>query len=200
MSESRSHAAEADLRERFERETTPLLRGLHLAARQLTVNAVDAEDLVQDTLLKAYSGFQTYQPDTHMRAWLLRIMRNVWIDDHRRSTRRPVEWLTGDVNSLEFNAYHRGGPEADIVEAHLIGSPFTDALCQALRELPKNLGRALYYAYVEGFAYKEIAHMERIPVGTVMSRLYRARHAMRAALVENMPGSSLAELGKQHSG
>lgn len=165
-------------------------------AHQLTANVVDAEDLVQDTLLKAYMGFQTFQPGTHMRAWLLRIMRNVWIDDYRRSTRRPAEWLSEDFNDWELNAYYRHADDADSVEERVIAAQFTGEISRAMRELPQSLSRAVYYAYVEGFAYKDIARMECIPVGTVMSRLYRARLALRAALVESMPGTSLADFQK----
>jgi RNA polymerase sigma-70 factor, ECF subfamily len=190
---SLSRANGTDLRDRFEREATPLLGTLHRVARQLTTNVVDAEDLVQDTLLKAYIGFQTFQPGTHMRAWLMKIMRNVWIDDHRRSRRRPVEWLSEDVSDRNLNAYYRHTHHPDSVEERLIGVPFTAEISEAISELPQSMGRALYYAYVEGFAYKDIARMECIPVGTVMSRLYRARLALRSALAASMPESFFTE-------
>src|ERR1700721_72369 len=96
--------SETYLRRRFEHEAIPLHDGLFGIARQLTSNVVDAEDLVQQTMVKAYSRFSSYRSDTHLKAWLGRIMRNTLIDDHRPNKARPLEHLTGDVGDWEGRA------------------------------------------------------------------------------------------------
>jgi RNA polymerase sigma-70 factor, ECF subfamily len=176
---------DAELRTRFEREAVPLLPALNRVARQLTRNAADADDLVQETMVRAYSGFIATQSQPHTKAWFIRIMRNVWIDDHRRLQRRPAECLTGDVGDWEWHARHRHAQETrDAVEAQLIGTAAEMDVRDAFRSLSKELRRALYYAYVEGLPYKDIAEREDIPLGTVMSRLYRARRQMRQLLAQ----------------
>jgi RNA polymerase sigma-70 factor, ECF subfamily len=115
--------SETYLRRRFEHEAIPLHDGLFGIARQLTSNVVDAEDLVQQTMVKAYSRFSSYRSDTHLKAWLVRIMRNTWIDDHRRNKARPLEHLTGDVGDWEERAYERhAGSGRDTVEGRVIES------------------------------------------------------------------------------
>jgi RNA polymerase sigma-70 factor (ECF subfamily) len=142
-------------------------------------------------MVRAYSAFPAMQSQMYVKAWFIRIMRNVWIDDYRRSQRRPIEWLTGDIatDGETSRDWHRLQTR-DAVEALVIEpSLHTEEVRNAFRSLPAELRRAMYYAYVEGFAYKEIAQMESIPVGTVMSRLYRARHRMRDLLPGTMPAS-----------
>jgi RNA polymerase sigma-70 factor (ECF subfamily) len=176
-----SVAGDEDLRSRFEREAGPLLRSLHSLARQLTPTAADAEDLLQDTMVKAYSAFRSYEAGTHLKAWLVRIMRNTWIDQYRARQRRPAEWLTDKVDDWELLAYGRhGAVEHESAEI--------SAIRRALHDLPASLQRAVYFAYVEGLPHKEIAQLERIPLGTVMSRLHRARQQLRASLAKPESG------------
>jgi RNA polymerase sigma-70 factor (ECF subfamily) len=164
--------------------------GLFGIARQLTSNVVDAEDLVQQTMVKAYSRFSSYRSDTHLKAWLVRIMRNTWIDDHRRNKARPLEHLTGDVGDWEERAYERhAGSGRDTVEDRVIESSVELEVRRAVRQLPLDLRTVIYYAYVEGLPHKQIAEIEAIPVGTVMSRLYRARKQLHGLLVETLPVS-----------
>ncbi|HXO50494.1 MAG TPA: sigma-70 family RNA polymerase sigma factor, partial [Mycobacterium sp.] len=152
---------------------------------------VDAEDLVQQTMVKAYSRFSSYRSDTHLKAWLVRIMRNTWIDDHRRNNARPLEHLTGDVGDWEERAYERhAGSGRDTVEGRVIESSVELEVRRAVRQLPIDLRTVIYYAYVEGLPHKQIAEIEAIPVGTVMSRLYRARQQLRGLLVETLPASA----------
>jgi RNA polymerase sigma-70 factor (ECF subfamily) len=177
---------DSELRARFEEEIAPLLSTLNRVARQLTRNAADADDLVQETMVRAYSGFIARQSQTRTKAWFIRIMRNIWIDDHRRLQRRPNEWLTGDVGDWEWNTRYRQATETrDAVEAQLIGSSVDIDVRIAFRSLSDELRRALYYAYVEGLPYKDIAELESIPLGTVMSRLYRARRQLRQLLAQH---------------
>jgi RNA polymerase sigma-70 factor (ECF subfamily) len=182
--------SETYLRRRFEHEAIPLHDGLFGIARQLTSNVVDAEDLVQQTMVKAYSRFSSYRSDTHLKAWLVRIMRNTWIDDHRRNKARPLEHLTGDVGDWEERAYERhAGSGRDTVEDRVIESSVELEVRRAVRQLPLDLRTVIYYAYVEGLPHKQIAEIEAIPVGTVMSRLYRARKQLHGLLVETLPVS-----------
>jgi RNA polymerase sigma-70 factor (ECF subfamily) len=183
--------SETYLRRRFEHEAIPLHDGLFGIARQLTSNVVDAEDLVQQTMVKAYSRFSSYRSDTHLKAWLVRIMRNTWIDDHRRNKARPLEHLTGDVGDWEERAYERHAASGrDTVEGRVIESSVELEVRRAVRQLPMDLRTVIYYAYVEGLPHKQIAEIEAIPVGTVMSRLYRARQQLRGLLVETLPASA----------
>ncbi|WP_353358256.1 sigma-70 family RNA polymerase sigma factor [Mycobacterium sp.] len=159
-------------------------------ARQLTSTVVDAEDLLQQTMVKAYSRFSSYRSDTHLKAWLVRIMRNTWIDDHRRNKARPLEHLTADVGDWEERAYERhAGSGRDTVEDRVIESSVELEVRRAVRQLPLDLRTVIYYAYVEGLPHKQIAEIEAIPVGTVMSRLYRARKQLHGLLVETLPVS-----------
>jgi RNA polymerase sigma-70 factor, ECF subfamily len=167
---------------RFEGHVAPLLPTLYRVAIQMTKNAADADDLVQETMVRAYRRFIAEPAEALSKAWFVRIMQNLWIDNYRRQQRRPTEFLTGDVGDLEFDTRYRQSSARDAVEAQLIGLPVEADVRNAVRSLPGELRRALYYAYVEGLPYKDIAQLESIPVGTVMSRLYRARRQLRKLL------------------
>jgi RNA polymerase sigma-70 factor (ECF subfamily) len=178
---------DAESRMRFEGEAIPLLSTLHCVARQLTNNAADADDLVQETMVRAYRGFIANQSQIHTRAWFIRIMQNIWIDDYRRMQRRPIECLTGDMGDWEWNTRYRQALETrDALEAQLIGTSVDMDVRKAFRSLPEELRRALYYAYVEGLPHKDIAELECIPLGTVMSRLHRARRQLRRLLSQDL--------------
>ncbi|WP_108922488.1 sigma-70 family RNA polymerase sigma factor [Mycobacterium montefiorense] len=182
-----SAAGDAELRMRFEGEVIPLLSTLNHIAKQLTKNAADADDLVQETMLRAYSGFIARQSQIRTKAWFVRIMQNIWIDDYRRVQRRPIECLTGDVADWEWNARYRSASYArDAVESQVIATSADTHVREAFRALPDELRRALYYAYVEGLPHKDIAELESIPQGTVMSRLHRGRGQLRKLLTERL--------------
>jgi RNA polymerase sigma-70 factor (ECF subfamily) len=118
-------------------------------------------------------------------------MRNTWIDDHRRNKARPLEHLTGDVGDWEEQAYERHAASGrDTVEGRVIASSVELEVRRAVRQLPLDLRTVIYYAYVEGLPHKQIAEIVAIPVGTVMSRLYRARQQLRGLLVETLPVSA----------
>jgi RNA polymerase sigma-70 factor, ECF subfamily len=190
--------ADTELRRQFEHITAPLHTTLYRIARRMTGNAADAEDLLQDTMVKAYIGFPALQTQTPVKAWFVRIMRNIWIDDYRRSQRLPAECLTGDMAEWEWitdarHAFQR----RDGVETLVIGSSLRSEMKHAMQSLSEDLSRALYYAYVEGRPYKEIAQLECVPLGTVMSRLHRARHQSRQLLTERLsPSNSEAHTAK----
>src|ERR671919_305405 len=178
---------DAALRERFERDVLPLLPSLYGAALRLTRNPQDADDLVQETYLRAYRGFGGFQEGTNLRAWMYRILTNTYINSYRAKKRRPEESELDEVEDLYL--YRRiGGLEAAMAgrsaEDELLDR-FTDAeVKQAIEALPENFRMAVLLADVEGFSYKEIADILDIPIGTVMSRLHRGRKALQKRLYE----------------
>ena len=166
----------------FEREVLPLWAELERAARRHTRNSHDAEDLVQETMGKAWARFESFEPGSNLRAWMHRIMVNTWISAHRRSDCRPQEWLTDSFTDTQLAAANgRIGKMPSAEESALEWWPDT-ALRQAFEALPNNLQTAVYYVYVCQYPFKEIARMEGIPVGTVMSRIHRARRQLRVSL------------------
>jgi RNA polymerase sigma-70 factor, ECF subfamily len=164
---------------RFVRDVSPFVDQLYRAARRYTHTAADAEDLVQETMAKAYAGFHTFTEGTNFRAWLFRIMTNTWITSFRTAQRRPVEMLTADVTDGPANVARSPSAELAVLEA--MGD---DEVRDALQALPEGQRLVVYYADVEGFRYKEIAAILDMPVGTVMSRLHRGRRNLRALLMD----------------
>ncbi len=164
-----------------------LMPSLYAAALRMTRNPADAEDLVQETYLRAYRGFGGFEQGTNLKAWLYRILTNTYINSYRARRRRPDETELDEVEDLYL--YRRiGGLEAAMAgrsaEDELLDR-FTDAeVKEALESLPESFRMAVLLADVEGFAYKEIADILDIPIGTVMSRLHRGRKALQKRLYE----------------
>ena len=158
---------------------------LYSAALRMTRNPADAEDLVQETYLKAYRAFGSFKEGTNLKAWLYRILTNTFINSYRARRRRPEQTEIDDVEELYL--YRRlGGLEA--VSAGRSAEDealerFTDTdVKEAIESLPDTFRMAVLLADVEGFSYKEIAEILDIPIGTVMSRLHRGRRALQKAL------------------
>jgi RNA polymerase sigma-70 factor (ECF subfamily) len=154
---------------------------LYTAALRMTRNPADAEDLVQETYLKAYRAFNTFQEGTNLKAWLYKILTNTFINSYRSRKRRPeqsVLYLYRRLGGLEAAAAGRSAEE-EVLDS------FTDAeVKNALESLPEQFRLAVLLADVEGFSYKEIADIVGVPIGTVMSRLHRGRKALQKALFE----------------
>jgi RNA polymerase sigma-70 factor, ECF subfamily len=174
-----------DLAVRFERATLPLLDQLYRAARRYTTSHADAEDLVQETMLKAYAGFGGFRDGTNVKAWLYRIMTNTWINSYRVRQRRPVEVLGEAVTDAQLvaGAQHSsaGMPSAELQALQRMGD---SEVVDALEALPVEHRIVIFYADVEGLRYKEIAQITGWPLGTVMSRLHRGRCHLRRLLVD----------------
>ncbi|MFT3851643.1 MAG: sigma-70 family RNA polymerase sigma factor [Ilumatobacteraceae bacterium] len=157
---------------------------LYSAALRMTRNRSDAEDLVQETYLRAYRSYHTFDGGTNLRAWLFRILTNTFINVYRAKQRRPIEDELADIEDLYM--YKRlGDIEASRSAEDTLFDMFTDdEVKQALEDLPENFRLPVLLADVEDFSYKEIAEILDIPIGTVMSRLHRGRRAMQKRLTD----------------
>lgn len=168
--------------EEFEALTRPHLDALYRFAVRSVRSATAAEDLVQDTCLKAYRAFDQFARGTDYRAWLFRILANTILDWHRRGFRRPVEVLLDEVPPLALAARHITAEQTPDPETHATMNATLRAVEAALAVLPEAWQSVVYLSFVERLSYKEIADILGCPVGTVMSRLYRARQALRRCL------------------
>ena len=171
-------------RERFVDDAMEHMPSLYTAAMRMTRNSSDAEDLVQETYLKAFRAYDGFEEGTNLKAWLYRILTNTFINTYRAKKRRPE----ADVEDVEdLYLYHRlvgyGGSNLGRSAEDEVLSRFTDeAVKTAIESLPESFRMTVLLADVEGFSYKEIAGIMDVPVGTVMSRLHRGRGALQKAL------------------
>lgn len=167
----------------FEEDVVPFLPQLYSAARRLTHNQADAEDLLQESLLRAYRGYGTFKAGTNLRAWLYRILTNTFINRYRQRARQPSEVELGDLEDLYL--YRRLGEESGAVrsaEDEALDRFVDEDVKAAVEALPEVFRIPVLLADVEGFSYKEIARIMDVPIGTVMSRLHRGRKALEKAL------------------
>lgn len=167
----------------FEEQALPLLDQLYGGAMRLTRNPQDAEDLIQETYLKAYNNFGSFKQGTNLKAWLYRIMTNTYINSYRKAKRRPSESSADELSDFQLyttSGHDSTGLESAEVEALKLMPDST--ISEAMNDLPEDYRMVVYYADVVGLAYKEIAEIMDTPLGTVMSRLHRGRKLLRAAL------------------
>jgi RNA polymerase sigma-70 factor (ECF subfamily) len=168
----------------FEREALPHLAALYSAALRLTRNERDAEDLVQDAMLRAYRFFDTFEAGTNCKAWLFRILTNVFCNRYRERERERVildEAESSDANLEQFTA---GNESTRDVEKALLGRMVSEDVEKALAQVPQDFRLAVILADLEDFSYKEIADIMECPAGTVMSRLYRGRKILQKLLYD----------------
>jgi RNA polymerase sigma-70 factor, ECF subfamily len=174
---------DAALRERFERDVIPLLPSLYGAAMRLTRNPTDAEDLIQETYLRAFRGFAGFKEGTNLKAWLYRILTNSFINTYRKKQREP-QTVEGPDDIDEWYLFDRLGAKSveGSAESQVLDQMPDEDVKRALESIPENFRMAVLLADVEGFSYKEIAEITDVPIGTVMSRLHRGRKALEKAL------------------
>ncbi|MDJ0358114.1 sigma-70 family RNA polymerase sigma factor [Paenarthrobacter sp. PH39-S1] len=174
-----------DRRVRFERDAMQYVDQLYSAAMRMARNPSDAEDLVQEAYTKAFSAFHQYRPGTNLKAWLYRILTNTYINLYRKRQREPLQSNSDQVEDWQLaraeSHTSRGlrSAEAEALD-HL---PDSDVK-RALQAIPEEFRLAVYFADVEGFAYKEISEIMNTPIGTVMSRLHRGRKMLRDMLAD----------------
>ncbi|HVB45983.1 MAG TPA: sigma-70 family RNA polymerase sigma factor [Streptosporangiaceae bacterium] len=171
----------------FEQQVRPYLSQLYPAALRMTRNPSDAEDLVQETLAKAYTAFGQFTPGTNLKAWLNRILANTFINSYRKKRREPALASGPELHEDWQPGTAAFGPMARSAEAEALDRLGDSDVLSALRDLPADFRTAVYLADIEGYPYREVAAMMGTPIGTVMSRLHRGRERLRRALASYGP-------------
>lgn len=180
---ARRTLSEADLR-RFE-DALALMPSLYGVALRMTRNPADAEDLVQEAYLRAFRSWHQFQPGTNLKAWLFRILTNLFISNYRQRQREPLTVSADGDESFDLYATLAGvesGAERS-AESMVLDNLVDDEIKQALADLPEEYRMAVLLVDVEGFSYKEIAEILGVPIGTVMSRIHRGRKALQKSLM-----------------
>ncbi len=175
----------AELGFAFENEALSHLDRLYSAALRMTRNSADAEDLVQETYVKALRGRDSFKPGTNMKAWLYRILTNTYINSYRKAVRSPQ--MSGDDEVTDWQLARAASHDSQglrSAEMEALENTPDAAVAAAMAGLAENYRLAVYLSDVEGFSYKEIAAIMDTPIGTVMSRLNRGRSQLRKALAE----------------
>ena len=177
----------------FERDVVPLRADLYRHALSLTRNHADAEDLVQDTMLKAFRGYDRLRPETFLKAWLFTIMKNTWISNFRAAGRRPSETLWGDVSEVDFGSVATAGAvEADSAEYEALRHEIDPHLVAAVGGLSDEMQETVFHVVVEGMLCRDVAKLLGISTNTVLTRMHRSRRALRRSL-ENGSGQRRRE-------
>jgi len=177
--------ADSSRRTAFEKEALVHLDALYRVGLRLTGNAADADDLVQETMLKAFRSWDQYQPGTNAKGWLLTILRNSFINEYRRRTRHPE---TVDVDTIEPFAVFQDIQEED-PQGAFFDKIVDDEVLKAIDGLPDAFRETVVLSDVEGMSYQEIGKILGIPVGTVKSRLFRARQMLQGKLYDFAVGN-----------
>ena len=179
-----SKTAELEKRKAFEAEAIPHMDALYRTALRMSKNENDAEDLVQEAVVKAYRFWDKFEQGSNCRAWLFKIMTNIFINEYRSKSRSPVavnvdeiddNFLYGQLSSL--------GKEED-PEKELFAKVFDDDVKNAIEELPDDFRLVVVLSFLEGFSYQEIADIADLQLGTVKSRLHRGRKLLQKKLFD----------------
>jgi RNA polymerase sigma-70 factor, ECF subfamily len=182
---SKQKKMDADERKAFHEEAVPHIDALYGTALRLTKSESDAEDLIQETMLKAFRYFDKYENGTNCKAWLFKIMHNTFINRYRKKQKRREYLVDEDYRPLQERAEapeHTPFHETFETEEQLYFKMFGDEVKKALTEVPVDFRMVVLLADLQDFAYKEIAEIMDCPIGTVMSRLYRGRRMLQAQL------------------
>lgn len=167
----------------FERDAMQYAPQLYSAALRMTRNAADAEDIVQETFLKAFRAYDSFEEGTNLKAWLYRILTNTYINKYRKQQRRPSEVELGELQDLYlFRRLGESSGASYSAEKEALDQFVDTDIIEALESLPESFRMPVVLADVDGFSYKEIADILDVPIGTVMSRLHRGRKALQRKL------------------
>lgn len=169
---------------RFQQDALPLLDSLYGAALRMTRNPADAEDLVQDTMLRAYRAFDRFEPGTNLKAWLFRIMTNAYINTYRKKQREPRKVPADEIEEFDlYQELRNRSEEYEVTPETIVLDSLVDSdIIEAIDDLPEQFRLAVVLSDVEGFSYAEMAEIMDVPMGTVMSRLHRGRKALQKRL------------------
>jgi RNA polymerase sigma-70 factor (ECF subfamily) len=186
-------------RDRFEQEALQHLDALYRTALRMTRNPSDAEDLVQDALVRAYRFYDRFEPGTNFRAWLFKILTNTYINTYRRKQGRPQESSLEDTEDFFlYNQLSSDGDRVTDVEDTVLDRLGADAIQRAIDELPPQFRTTVQLADVEGLSYAEVAEATGVAKGTVMSRLFRGRRLLQRALWDQARTAGFTSGSKVH--
>jgi len=174
---------EIQKQDEFGREMIPHLDALYNFALRLTSDPTDAEDLVQDTIVKSYRFFNSYEKGTNAKAWLFRILKNSYINNYRRDSKRPQQVDYDEVSTF-YETIRAARTDTSDLEDRMYRELLDDDINGALEDLPEDFRTVVLLCDVEGFTYEEIANMLDVPIGTIRSRLHRGRNLLKAQLLE----------------
>ncbi|MGH2754578.1 MAG: sigma-70 family RNA polymerase sigma factor [Actinomycetota bacterium] len=184
MAETAQAKLSTEEKRRFQEEAMPLLDSLYAGALRMTRNPADAEDLVQETMLRGYRAFNRFEPGTNLKAWLFRILTNAYINTYRKKQREPRKVSQDEVE--EFDLYRElkdHDPNLSVTPETIVLDSLVDSdILEAIDDLPEQFRMAVVLSDVEGFSYAEMAEIMDVPMGTVMSRLHRGRKALQKRL------------------
>lgn len=183
--------------ELFEREFLPLIDALYNFAYHLTYNEEDSNDLVQETYLKAYRFIDSYEQGTNAKAWLFKILKNAFINEYRKKSKQPVKVDYEDIVTYQ-DSEDLGGTVGKVdLRQEIFQGMIGDEVTRAINSLPVDFRTVILLCDIEGFTYEEIAKIIDIPIGTVRSRLHRAREMMKAMLMKYAKSMGYDTEGKQ---
>jgi RNA polymerase sigma-70 factor, ECF subfamily len=169
----------------FETAAMPYVDALYNTAYRMSRNAQDAEDLVQETYLKAYKYFDKFEQGTNLKAWLFKILKNTFINTYRKRQLQPPQSDFADIEeSFESQVSEEASRQIRSPEEELLENVLDEDVQAAVDRLPPDFKMVVILADLEGFSYKEISEILEVPVGTVMSRLYRGRKLMEESMLE----------------
>lgn len=174
---------EVQKQEDFEEEIIPHLDAMYNFALRLTSDPSDAEDLVQDTIVKAYRFFSSYEKGTNAKAWLFRILKNSYINNYRKKSKQPNQVDYDEVSTF-YETIRAERTDTSDLEDKMFRDLIDDDISQALEDIPEDFRTVVLLCDVEGFTYEEIANMLDVPIGTIRSRLHRGRNLLKAQLQE----------------
>ena len=186
MAETQPADLTAEEKKRFQQDALPLLDSLYAGALRMTRNPADAEDLVQETMLRAYRAFDRFEAGTNLKAWMFRIMTNAYINTYRKKQREPKKVSSDEIEDFDlFQELKNHDPDINRSAESVVLDGIVDTdIIEALDDLPEQFRLAVVLSDLEDFSYAEMAEIMDVPLGTVMSRLHRGRKALQKRLWE----------------